>query len=150
MIFCDTGCSGVSVRLHVVNRVFDPSSPWFAEEPESEGMIGSGALGLGTGAGGRRDCFAGRLAMTGDLLGIRRVILRWLGRETGHSRGDVMVTVVKWLANDGYWRERCVRHAPASVRAWLLAAELPGFVEVRVVDERRWTCPACWAERMRS
>lgn len=125
MIFCDTGCSGVSVRLHVVNRVFDPSSPWFAEEPESEGMIGSVHE------------FFTNTRMAGDgLLRIRRVI-------------GTMVTVVKWLAN-GYWRERCVRHAPASVRAWLLAAELPGFVEVRVVDERRWTCPACWAERMRS
>lgn len=59
-----------------------------------------------------------------------------------------MVTAVMWLAADGYWRERCVRHVPASVRAFLTALELPGFIEVRVVDEQRFTCPACWAERM--
>lgn len=125
MIFCDAGCSGVFVPRD--GRVFS-SLLRLTEQLESEGMImGRRALGLGTGAG--------RLAMTGgDLLRIRRVILS-------------MVTAVMWLA-DGYWRQRCVRHVPDSVRAFLTAVELPGFVEVRVVDERRFVCPGCWAERM--
>ena len=85
----------------------------------------------------------------GGGLGIRRVILRWLGGcAQGHGGDDVMMVVVSWLAADGYWRVRCVRHVPASVRAWLETKELPGFVEVREVDEGRFSCPACWAERM--
>lgn len=63
-----------------------------------------------------------------------------------------MVTAVKWVVlPDGHWKERCVRHVPAAVREYLDGpGELPAFIEVREVDERRWTCPACWAERMRS
>lgn len=150
MIFCDAGCSGV---WEPRNGRVSSSLLRLTEEPASEGiMVGRGAWGLGTGAGGIATLASpARAGVTGgDLLGIRRVIVRWLGccAQSDHSGGDVMVTAVLWLAADGYWRERCVRHVPDSVRAFLTALELPGFVEVREVDERRFTCPACWAERM--
>lgn len=148
MIFCDTGCSGV---MRTRDGRVSSSLLRLTEEPESEGiMVGRGAWGVGCGAGG--------LAMTGDLLGTPSGLRQPSGvlripwprnRELLRIRRVIlsMVTAVKWLA-DGYWRERCVRHVPDSVRAFLTALELPGFIEVRVVDEAAFSCPACWAERM--
>lgn len=163
MTFCDTGCSGVPWNPR--NGRMLSSLRRFAEEPESEGVIwgvGRGAWGVGPEGllrrrtarndGWNRELLGIPWPRNRELLRIRRVIARWLGRETGHSGGDAMVTAVKWIVlPDGHWMERCVRHVPAAVREYVDGpGELPAFIEVRVVDERMFTCPACWAERMRS
>lgn len=63
--------------------------------------------------------------------------------------GVGLMQVVKWLVlPDGYWMERCVRHVPAVVRAWLAEpVELPAFIEVRELE--RYDCVTCLAERER-